>query len=138
MNDEIKAAAERVRIYKAARLAGAHDDQMGRYESSQNLWRDMDLLADFVISLAAHRPDDGEPVTPEWTALIGGPVFNAGHNRVEVRFRSRENALINGRPFGEAVVEIRDTSDKLIVYPTSRGQLRSLLRGLGIEVKEAQ
>ena len=65
--DEIKAAAHRLREYKARRARGEFSDDDFAYVKGYGqdaLFKDCGCLADAY--LAEHPEDDDEPVTEEW------------------------------------------------------------------------
>lgn len=116
MNDELKAAAERLR----ADAYADWDYMDGIYASDKQL-EDRRLIA--KAYLAEHPADNDEPITDSWLRKIGFQDMETGlesqDHVVIVNAWGMDFTVCNGKP-----------------KPETRGDVRRLAKALGLELKE--
>lgn len=97
-----------------------------------NIDEEVVVLAD----LAAHPPDDGEPLSDEWLISVGG-VWEQGQAAYRIMLGSRQMLRIrtNGRYW---LVDLGTTGGQFHPYgrKQSRGEVRRLTLALGIPLTE--
>jgi hypothetical protein len=138
MND-VQAAADRIRKHHAA---CDRNDFNAVYKEANDISNDEGLIIDYFLSLdpaSLPRPDDGEGISAQWLERCGFQRGQSGYDwmyyqsfgkigmRIESIKRGKIVVLDDGNGHGGSVGE----------YPT-RGDLRRLLVGLGITLKETE
>ncbi len=117
MNDETRAAAERLRDHR----------------TTQWPLRTQDMNTIIEAYLAEHPADDAEPITGEWLRTTSAYTF------VELPDNDGTNVLFEIEPFGpdEYRPQLSEGSDMIVLRRLkTRGDLRRLCAALGVPLTE--